>query len=96
MDPWVPELTLSEGYGRCRLALSGLTHGDGRTLQEAADDLVARILRMAVALRSGALAFTSEIPPPDSRVIGFLHEVAGQAGDADGIRRRILLGLPPR
>jgi hypothetical protein len=96
MDPWVPELTLSERHGCCRLALTGLTHGDGRTLQEAADDLVARVVSMAVAIRSGGLAFSSAIPPPDLRVIGFLHEVAGQAGDADGIRRRILLGLPPR
>jgi hypothetical protein len=51
-EPWVPSLHLSEKADRCRLTLSGLAHGDGYTLQQAADDLIARLLDMALYLRS--------------------------------------------
>jgi hypothetical protein len=44
-----------------RLTLSGLSHGDGDSLQEAADDLVRRLLVLAMAFRtSGAGPVTSE------------------------------------
>jgi hypothetical protein len=92
MDSWAPVLTLRERDGRCRLALSGLTHGEGRTLQEAADELVARVLVVAVAVSRGGFPFSTELRPPDRDVMAFLHDVAGLAGEQDELRRYVLRG----
>jgi hypothetical protein len=96
VDPWIPDLTLQDRDGRCRLALAGLTYGDGTTLQQAADELVARVVRMAIAVRQGDLAFSSAVRAPEPHVMTFLQDLAGRAVDADQIRQHILLGLPPR
>src|SRR3954451_15589378 len=52
----MPSLTIREHGGRCRLRLAD-AWGDGATLQEAADDLVARVVRHAGALRGGGWAW---------------------------------------
>jgi hypothetical protein len=49
--PWMPQLTVSDHGDRCRLRLAGDAWGDGATLLEAADDLVARVTRHAMVLR---------------------------------------------
>jgi hypothetical protein len=49
---WTPALELRQTGQRCRLSVGGRAHGDGATLQEAADDLVARLLITAMALRA--------------------------------------------
>jgi hypothetical protein len=94
MDGWMPELTVAEsGGGRCRLTLAGVTYGNGRTLQEAADDLVDRLVTMALALRRGGLATSGSLPLPDTRVLGFLHDVASRAGCDDDLRQHVLRGV---
>jgi hypothetical protein len=45
-------LTVQEASGRVRLCLGGLAHDDGPTLQDAADDLVQRLLSYAMAFRA--------------------------------------------
>ena len=89
---WAPALTLRERDGRCRLALSGLTHGEGPTLQEAADDLVARVLAVAVATCHGGFPFSTELPPPDRYVRGYLNDVASLASEQEALRRYVLWG----
>ena len=89
MDGWVPRLTLHERNGRCRLALCGLAHGEGLTLQEAADDLVASLEAIALAVRHGRLPFSTELPP-DGDVIAFLDDVACLAGERDALRSYVL------
>ena len=42
-----PALTVQEASGRVRLCRRGLAHGDGPTLQDAADDLVQSLLTYA-------------------------------------------------
>src|SRR5687767_6347054 len=86
MEPWAPALTLRVRGGRCRLALCGLTHGEGRTLQEAADDLLARVVAVAAAVRHGGLPYCSALRPPDGDVVRFLHDVAGLSGERDELR----------
>jgi hypothetical protein len=92
MGSWAPAMTLRERDGRCRLALCGLTHGEGVTLQEAADDLVARLLAIAQAACSGGMAFSSDLHPPDRDVMAFLRDVAGLSGEREELRRFVLRG----
>jgi hypothetical protein len=89
---WTPELTLGERDGRCRLTLAGVTYGHGRTLQEAADDLIDRVVSMALALRRGGFALSPQLGAPDLRVMGFLHDIAERAAAREEIRERVLRG----
>ncbi len=72
-----------------RLELGTWSYGNGRTLQEAADDLVARLATHAVALRGGGLRFHSEMPLPDPALLDFLWEIGEVAGDPDRVRARL-------
>ena len=92
MGTWAPALTLRERNGVCRLALCGLTHGEGHTLQEAADDLVARLLAVAQAVCHGGIPSSSELRPPDGDVMAFLRDVAGLSGEHEELRRFVLRG----
>jgi hypothetical protein len=75
--------------GRCRLSLGGWAHGDGPTLQEAADDLMSRLLRQARHVRSG-VAVPTELGPPDHRWLGFLWEIAEMSARGEDVRARVL------
>jgi hypothetical protein len=94
-DPWTPSLHLTEAGGRCRLWIGGCTYGDGVTLQEAADDLVHRVLLLAAQLRAAATLRTStDIPPPDPRLLALLDEVGQIAAHGGDVRER-LFGVSP-
>jgi hypothetical protein len=88
-DGWTPPLTVRKVGRRCRLSLDGVTWGDGDTLQEAADDLVSRLLAIALALRSNGWNLPSELGPPDLRVLSFLWELGEIAAGGDDIRDRV-------
>jgi hypothetical protein len=89
-DHWTPELALHERGGSCRLSLGCRAQGEGRTLQEAADDLVARLLTLALCLRSGSgLAVSADGPALDLRWLSFLHELGELAASGSDIRERL-------
>jgi hypothetical protein len=89
-EAWTPALSVREVAGRCRLYLGGHVHGEGTTLQEAADDLVRRLLALVVPLRSGAgFAVSSEGPSIDFRWFEFLYELGAIAARGEDIRERI-------
>jgi hypothetical protein len=90
-EPWMPPLTVHEQGGRCRLRLAGGAWGDGATLQEAADDLVARVIQHAATLHGG-FAWARELGPPDWRWLEFLYEVGEIAARGGDVRRRIVGG----
>jgi hypothetical protein len=85
-----PTLEVRQVAGRVRLLLGSVAYGDGATLQEAADDLVARLLVLVMAFRScGIGPVSSEVPPPDLAMLDFLYglgEIAAAGGD---IRERL-------
>ena len=89
MDSWLPVLSVRELPRGCRLSLAGIAHGDGATLQQAADHLIARVLDMAIALERGVPCSPS-IPPPPASVLGFLHEVRQRAARHEEVRGLIL------
>jgi hypothetical protein len=88
-EQWFPALDLRESGGLCRLSLVGVTHGDGRTLQEAADDLVSRLLAIAKSVREGGLRLASELGPPDRRVLDLIWEVGELAERGGDVRARV-------
>ena len=57
-----PALVVSEHGAGVRLHLGSVAHGDGPSLQEAADDLVRRVLAIGRALRTSGFAVSTELP----------------------------------
>jgi hypothetical protein len=86
----MPPLAVQKTGGRCRLLLGGDAWGDGATLQEAADDLVARVMRHAAALRSGGFSYPKELNPPDPSWLEFLYEVSEIAARGGDVRQHIV------
>jgi hypothetical protein len=81
-------LTVTEGADLVRLQLGGLTHGEGQSLQEAADDLIRRLLGFAVALRSSGFTASGEVWP-DLETMSFLYELGEIAAAGGDIRARV-------
>jgi hypothetical protein len=82
-----PALEVRQVAGRVRLLLGSMAYGEGATLQEAADDLVARVLVLVMAFRtSGIGPVSSEVP-----MLDFLYEL-GEIAAADGDIRERLFG----
>jgi hypothetical protein len=89
-ERWTPALSVRDVAGRCRLSLGGHVHGEGATLQEAADDLVRRLLALAMSLRSGAgFRVSPEVPGVDLRWFEFLYELGAIAARGEDIRERV-------
>lgn len=88
-DVWSPPLSLRESAGRCHLTLAGLTYGVGFSLQEAADDLIARLVGIALGARSSGYRHATELGPPDVNLVEFISEVGDIAARGDDIRPRV-------
>ncbi len=86
---WTPQLRLRERSGRCRLTLAGCAAGEGATLQEAADDLIARLLSLAVCVRGSGLSVPRELGAPDRRWLDFVWELCELAAAGADIRERV-------
>ena len=89
MSTFTPPLTIHELPGRVRLCLGTLTHGTGPTLQDAADDLVQRLLGYTMALRGSGLPASSELGPPDLAAMSFLYELGEIVAAGGDIRQRL-------
>ena len=85
-----PSLEVRQVAGRIRLLLGTLAYGEGATLQEAADDLVARVLALVMAFGSGGIGpVSNEAPPPDPVLLNFLYELGDIAAAGGDIRERL-------
>jgi hypothetical protein len=76
-------LTVRERSGGVRLYLGSVAHGDGPSLQEAADDLVRRVLAPGRAFRTSGFSVSPELPY-DMAALSFLcelEEIAAAGGD---------------
>ena len=85
-----PSLEVRQVAGRVRLLVGGLgCYGDGETLQEAGDDLIRRLLVVAMAFRSSGMGpFSSEVKP-DLAMMEFLYELGEIAASGGDIRARV-------
>ncbi|HTU94900.1 MAG TPA: hypothetical protein VMF14_03600 [Solirubrobacteraceae bacterium] len=94
ITPWNPTLNVHETGSGCRLTLSGVTSGHGATLQDAADDLIARLLNLVMVIRTSGLRVPSELGPPDPEVLRFLWEIGELAAGGEDIRERVFMPQP--
>jgi hypothetical protein len=69
---WSARLQITHAHGRCRLSLGRYAYGDGDTLQDAGDALVARLLAMAIGWRDGGFRFPMELGPQEVPWFEFL------------------------
>ena len=81
-----PPITLTQTGNRLRLRLGNVCHGHGDTIQEAADDLIRRLLEYVMAIRSTGIQVHAG---PDVPMISFLHELAEIAIRGGDIRSRV-------
>jgi hypothetical protein len=85
-----PSLEVRQVAGRVRLLLGALAFGEGATLQDAADDLVARVLVLVMAFRSSGIGpIAGEGPRPDLEMLSFLYELGEIAAGGGDIRQRL-------
>ena len=84
-----PALTVREHAGGVRLHLGSLAYGDGPSLQEAADDLVRRVLVIARAFRTSGFSVSPEFPY-DMAALSLLSELAEIAAAGGDVRTRLL------
>jgi hypothetical protein len=95
IEPWVPPLEVREAGGRCRLSLGAWAVGEGPTLQDAADDLIARLLTVAMCVRSSGVRVSSECPISDRRWLDFVWQVGEMAAAGEDVRE-LVFGTVPR
>jgi hypothetical protein len=84
----MPALNITEAGGRVCLNLGGFAQGEGSSLQEAADELIRRILELALVFRSSGCSASRELPP-NLEAINFLHELGEIAAAGGDIRERV-------
>ena len=88
MPEYRPSLRVSKVGGRVRLSLVGFSHAEGATLQEAADELVRRMLLIAMAFRTDGIGKTYACRP-DPDALQFIWELGEIAARGDDIRGRL-------
>jgi hypothetical protein len=89
MSEFAPTLRVDEIGGRVRLSLDGLLSAEGPTLQEAADELVWKMLVTVMAFRSRGISGLSAAGRPDMKLVGFLWELGRIAAAGGDIRERL-------
>ena len=94
MPPSTPTLRACEIGGRVRLGLDGFGEVEGDTLQDAADELVARLLFIAIVIRSGGVGPLCSECCPDLTVLDFVWQL-GELAAAGGDPRELLFGPNP-
>ena len=77
-----------------RLGLEGFSYVEGETLQEAGDELVARMLHIAMAIRAGGVGPPCSECCPDAALLDFIWQLGKHAADG-GDPRDLLFGLNP-
>jgi hypothetical protein len=77
-----------ETAGCVRLQLGQFARGEGTTLQEAADDLIHRLLVLVMAVRSSGFSASCEVRP-DLETMDFLYELGDFAAAGGDIRDRV-------
>jgi hypothetical protein len=91
MASYRPALSVQEHAAGVRLHLGSVAHGDGPSLQEAADDLVRRALVIGRAFRTSGFSVSSE-SPYDIEALHLLCELDEIAAAGGDVRTR-LFGL---
>jgi hypothetical protein len=94
VPPSTPALRISEVGGRVRLGLVGFGDVEGDSLQEAADELLTRLLSISMVIRSGGVGPLCSECCPDLALLNFVWEL-GEVAVAGGDPRELLFGPNP-
>jgi hypothetical protein len=89
MSEFTPTLRVNETDGRVTLGLDGFFSAEAPTLQEAANELVRKMLVAVMALRSGGISGFGAECRPDMTLVGFLWELGEIAASGGDIRERL-------
>lgn len=90
MAGFMPSLEIREVAGRVHLLIDEFgCYGDGQTLEEAADDLIWRLLVVAMAFKSGSVGSICSEVRPHPAVMQFIYELGEIAAAGDDIRARV-------
>jgi hypothetical protein len=89
MSEFTPTLRVDDRADRVRLHLDGFFSAEGPTLQDAADELIWKLLVAAMALRAGGIPAFGSICRPDMKPLRFLWELAEIAAAGGDIRERL-------
>ena len=93
MREFTPSLHVAEASDGVHLTLQGITHASGPTLQDAGDELVCKVLSIAIAVRSGSLPPATAAARVDPETWDFIWELGVIAAGGGDIRDR-LFGSP--
>lgn len=88
LPTYQPALTLTRAGGRLRLRLGNICHGHGDSLQQAADDLIRRLLVYVMAMRSSGVHPHAGLGV-DLPMLDFLYELGDIAATGGDIRQRV-------
>ena len=94
MGSFIPPVRIKEIENGVRLGLDGFGAVEGPTLQEAADELVLYLLRVALALRAGGIAPLCSECCADAALLEFVWEL-GEVAASGGDPREVLFGPNP-
>src|SRR5207237_250757 len=89
MSEFAPTLRVDENAGRVRLGLDGFFSAEGQTLQEAADELVRKMLVLVMAFRAAGISGFGVACRPDREVMVYLWELGEIAAAGGDIRERL-------
>jgi hypothetical protein len=90
LSEFTPRLWVEEIGDRVRLGVDGLVSADGPTLQDAADELVTKVLGVVMAFRSGEIGgYGSMLCRVDMVLVEFIWELGEFAAAGGDIRERL-------
>ena len=90
LSEFTPTLWVAESGDRVRLGIEGLLSADGPTLQDAADELVTKVLTVALAFRFDGLGgYSSGLGRPNLELVRFIWELGDFAAAGGDIRERL-------
>jgi hypothetical protein len=89
VSEFAPTVRVDQIAGRVRLSLDGYFSAEGPTLQEAADELVWKVLVTLMAFRSRGISGLGVVCRPDMALVGLLWEFDKVAAAGGDIRERL-------
>jgi hypothetical protein len=89
MPKFTPSLRVRSDTHGVRLTIAGVTHATGPTLQDAADELVRKILVILMMFRGGTVAPAGRGCQLDPGIAAFISELGDYAARGGDIRDRL-------
>ena len=93
MQKFTPSLRVRSDASGVRLTVTGIAHACGPSLQDAADELVRKILVILVAFRGGGVAPAGRGLMLDPGIHEFISELGDYAASGGDIRDRLFSTL---